>query len=105
MAISVVMPALANILGFGHPGLTLAVLASLNYVFFLVLLVALILELKPAGPAEWATVAAVALTTGSMDSLHRALSDLPVSTLIFLAVILPLAATRVARPVAAAKFC
>jgi hypothetical protein len=92
----VVMPGLASMMGFGHPGLTLAILASLNYVFFLVLLVALIRDLKPAGPGQWAAVAAVALTTGSMDSLHRALSDLPASTLIFLAVILPLAATRVA---------
>jgi hypothetical protein len=92
----IAMPLLSSIFGFGNPAVTLNVFASINYVFFLILLAALIVALKPAGPPEWAAVAAVALTTGSLDSLHRSLSDLPVSTLIFVAVMLPLAAMRVA---------
>ncbi len=90
------MPLVSNLLGFGRPALALNVLASLNYFFFLLLLGALIVTLKPVDRVDWAAVAAVALTTGSLDSLHRSLSDLPVSTLIFIAVMLPLAATRIA---------
>ncbi len=90
------MPLVSSVLGFGNPAVTLNVFASINYVFFLILLVALIVVLRPADRVDWAAVAAVALTTGSLDSLHRSLSDLPVSTLIFIAVMLPLAATRIA---------
>ena len=89
------MPLVANVLGMGNPAATLNILASLNYAFFLVLLGALIYALRPESPAAWAAVAAAGLTTGAMDSLHRALSDLPAATLIFLAVLFPLAATRI----------
>lgn len=89
------MPLASRILGGGDPARTLNILASLNYAFFLILLTALILVLKPASAREWAAVAAVALTTGTLDSLHRSLSDLPAATMVFIAVMLPLAATRV----------
>lgn len=90
------LPLISNVLGFGNPALTLNILASLNYVFFLALLGAVILAVRPTSPPLWAVVAAAVLTTGTMDSLHRALSDLPAATLIFVAVVFPLAATRIA---------
>jgi hypothetical protein len=90
------MPLVSSVLGFGNPALTLNILASLNYVFFLILLGTLIVVIKPSTPQAWSAVAAVALTTGSMDSLCRALADLPASTLVFIAVMMPLAAARLA---------
>ena len=91
----ITLPLLAHYLGAGRPVLVLNILASFNYVFLLVLLAGLIYALRPATSTDWAAVAAVALTTGSLDSLHRALSDLPMATIIFIAVLLPLAALRV----------
>jgi hypothetical protein len=91
----ITMPLLANVLGMGRPTLVLNILASINYVFFLGLLASLIVALRPAGSIDWAAAGAVALTTGTLDSLHRALSDLPMATIIFIAVMLPLAAMRV----------
>ena len=90
------LPLLSNVLGLGNPTLTLNILASLNFVFFLALLCAVIVALRPDSPRHWAAVSAAVLTTGSMDSLHRALSDLPAATLIFGAAMFPLAATRFA---------
>lgn len=90
------MPLDSNLLGFGDPALTLNVLASLNYAFFLILVCAVILAVSPTSLRHWSVVAAAMLTTGTMDSLQRALSDLPVSTFIFVAVMFPLAATRLA---------
>ena len=89
------MPVVSHFLGFGNPALTLNILASLNYVFFLGLLVAVVLVIKPTSVTQWAAVAAAVLTTGCMDSLQRSLSDLPAATLIFVAVTFPLGALGV----------
>ena len=89
------LPVLARALALGDPARTLNILASFNYVFLLVLLASVIVTLRPAGATDWAAVAGAVLTTGAMDSLHRALTDVPVATLTFIAVMLPLAATRV----------
>ncbi len=90
------LPGLSHLLGAGNPALTLNILATLNFIFLFCLLGAVLLVVKPVTTAQWAGVTGAVLTSGSMDSLRAALTDLPASVFIFVAVMFPLGALRVA---------
>jgi len=82
------LPAMAFILGFGQPAIVIEVYAVLNLVFWFLLLAGLLYYLRATTTRHYLSILAIVLTTGSLTSLQRSLTDLPMATLGFYAMAL-----------------
>jgi hypothetical protein len=77
------MPLLAHGIGLGKPSLVVGAYALLNLVFWVLLLFGMVRYLHAASPRDFLCILATVFTTGTLISLHRALTDLPAATLGF----------------------
>ena len=74
------LPALAHVLGFGRPRTILFVYALLNLLFWYFLLFFLVVKMPVKTPRRFLVLYAIMLSTGTLISIERALTDLPAST-------------------------
>jgi hypothetical protein len=82
----ILLPALSYVLGLGIPWLILQAYATINLLFFGLLVGCLIYFYKPATLKDYLVITAIVWTTGALVSVTRALVDLPASVLTLLAV-------------------
>ncbi len=80
----IVLPALAYVLGHGSPPAILRAYALLNLPFWYVLFASLLWWVRAVSARSLLVVFAIVLTTGSLISIQRSLTDLPTATLGFL---------------------
>ncbi|MFZ5805777.1 MAG: hypothetical protein ACOY3I_01025 [Verrucomicrobiota bacterium] len=79
------LPWMAYVLGLGHTAWILQAYAVLNIVFYFLLLALLIRMIRPDHFFEWACILLVMFSTGVLESVRRALTDLPALYLSLLA--------------------
>ena len=84
----ILLPALAYVLGLGKPALIIEVYAVLNLAFWFLLLAGLLYFLRAVSARDYLGLCAILFTTGSLISIDRALTDLPMATLGFYAIAL-----------------
>ena len=84
----ILAPLLAFGLGLGRPSLVVEIYALLNLVFWFLLLGGLLYGLRAVSTRHYLCISAILFSTGSLISIQRALSDLPMATLAFYAAML-----------------
>jgi hypothetical protein len=77
------LPLIAYFVGLGQPSLILDAYALLNLCFWFLLAFGLNYYLKPSTLREVICLLAILLTTGSLVSVQRSLTDLPAATFVF----------------------
>lgn len=84
----ILMSAMAFVLGLGNPSAVIEVYAVLNLGFWLLLAGGLVYFLRLSTARGYLCLAAILLTAGSLFSIQRALTDLPMAALAFYAMAL-----------------
>jgi hypothetical protein len=84
----VFVPALAFVLGTGQAAAVVGIYARINLLFWVLLAGGLVYFLRAVTTRDYLCIAAILLTSGSLFSIQRALTDLPMMTLAFYAMAL-----------------